>query len=156
MPPSPYAGDRVLIVDSSAWGVVHRAQERESPDPLVADFNGALRRGQLRGSTAVKLELLHHARNPDEFQAVERELDAIHTLPVTAQASSAAESALRDLSAESTPGNPMAHRVKNIDALIAGTAWHYSFDILHYDGHFDRLARVLGFNSVWIAPPGDY
>jgi len=136
--------------------VVHRAQAQRPPDPLAADFQAALERGQLRGSTVVKLELLHNARNPQEFQAAEQELDRLQTLPVTVDASRAAVGALRDLSSKAPASNPAYHRVKNIDALIAGTAWSRGFGVLHYDGHYERLASVLGFDEFWIAAPGAY
>lgn len=113
-------------------------------------------RGQLRGSTAVKLELLHNARNPEEFQAAEAELDRLSTVPVTSEASRAAVGALRDLSAEATPGSPSHHRVKSLDALIAGSAWIHGFGVLHYDGHYERLARVLNIDQFWITPAGTY
>lgn len=93
---------------------------------------------------------------PERFQAAERELDEITTLPIGVRASSAAEGALKELSARATPGHPGYHRVKSLDALIAATAWDHGFDVLHYDWHFDRLAEVLGFGSHWIAAPGEY
>jgi len=37
--------------------------------------------------------------------------------------------------------------------LIAATAAHKHMTVLHYDGHFDVLSKVLGFESRWIAPP---
>lgn len=85
---------------------------------------------------------------------IEQQLDEIVSVPVSAQASQAAVCAMRDLSENSTPGNPMRHRVPAADALIAGTAWHYSCAVLHYDGHFDRLATVLNFDSIWITDAG--
>lgn len=136
--------------------MLHRAQAQTPPDPLVADFTAALVAGQLRGSDVVKLELLHNARNPLEFEQAEQELDQLQTLPVSTPASRAAVGALRDLASEATPGEPLRHRLPSIDALIAATAWHSSFGVLHYDGHFDRLDKVLDFGSFWIAPPGAY
>jgi predicted nucleic acid-binding protein len=40
------------------------------------------------------------------------------------------------------------------DYLIAATAAECGFGVLHYDHRYDTLAGVLGFESVWIAPPG--
>jgi hypothetical protein len=38
--------------------------------------------------------------------------------------------------------------------LIAAAAQDAGIGVLHYDHHYDRLAEVLHFPSVWIAPPG--
>ena len=153
---SPYSDGRVLVVDSSAWAVIRKAHRRQPLDPLIGDFTTALRNGQLRGSDVVKLELLHSARNSQEFFRVELELDEIRTLSVTRTASRAAVGALRDLAATSTPGDPMRHRVSGADALIAATAWDFGCGVLHYDGHFDRLAQALNIQSFWISAPGSF
>jgi predicted nucleic acid-binding protein len=38
--------------------------------------------------------------------------------------------------------------------LIATAAQEAGVGVLHYDHHFDRLAEVLHFTSVWLAPAG--
>lgn len=153
----PYGGS-VLVVDTSAWVVVTKALRRDPRPDLLDEFFGALRNGQLRGSTVVKLELLHSARDPTEFTTAEERLDAIPTLPITAAASEAAVGALRDLSEQATAGNPANHRVGHGDVLVTATAWATpSVDgVLHYDEHFEKLAPVLGVEQVWIADRGDY
>jgi predicted nucleic acid-binding protein len=40
------------------------------------------------------------------------------------------------------------------DALIAAAAQDAGVEVLHYDHHYDRLAQVLSFASVWLAPAG--
>jgi len=59
-----------------------------------------------------------------------------------------ARRALHDLSAKAS------HRIPFQDALIAATAAHKNLTVLHYDGHFDVLSKVLGFESHWAAAPG--
>lgn len=39
------------------------------------------------------------------------------------------------------------------DILIAA-AQEAGVGVLHYDHHFDRLAEVMHFSSVWLAPVG--
>ena len=39
-------------------------------------------------------------------------------------------------------------------SLIAAAAQEAGVGVLHYDRHFDRLAEVLHFRSVWLAPAG--
>ena len=46
------------------------------------------------------------------------------------------------------------HRLPFQDALIAATAARQNVGVLHYDGHFDTLSKVLGFESRWVAAPG--
>jgi predicted nucleic acid-binding protein len=45
-------------------------------------------------------------------------------------------------------------RLPAADYLIAAAAGQRSAGVLHYDSHFDILCRVLGIESVWIAPRG--
>jgi predicted nucleic acid-binding protein len=40
------------------------------------------------------------------------------------------------------------------DVLTAAVAVDHGLGVLHYDAHFDRLAAVMGFESVWLAPRG--
>jgi predicted nucleic acid-binding protein len=153
--PPPYGG-RTLVVDTSAWAILRKALSESPRPPLVREFFDARAEGQLRGHTAAKLEVLHSAQNPADFLEIEERLDRLETLRITATASDAAVGALRDLSAGATSGQPTLHRVKAGDVLIAATAAEHGFDVLHFDHHFDLLATVLGFESVWIAPPGRY
>lgn len=153
--PPPYGG-RTLIVDTSAWVVLRKALARGPQPAFVGDFVRARANGQLRGHTAVKLELLHNARGSAELLAAEARLDELPTLRITATASDGAVSAVRDLAAAAPPGDRAHHRVGHGDALVAATAAEHGFGVLHYDRHFERLAKVLGIDHCWIAKPGDY
>jgi predicted nucleic acid-binding protein len=152
---APYDG-RTLVVDTSAWSILRRAANEAPTHHLIAEFQAALLNGQLRGCDAVKLEMLHNARSPTEFIALEANLDRVSTLPITATDSRAAVGALRDLSAHATRSDPMLHRVGHGDTLVAAVAAERGFDVLHYDHLFDTLATVLRFDSVWIATPGEF
>jgi predicted nucleic acid-binding protein len=139
-------------VDTSAWVALHKLRRVKADHPSIAEFTRALTTGQLRGSDAVKLELLHNARSADELVAAEAELDKLQTLPITTNASRAAVGALRDLAAACTASEPLRYRLSHLDALIAGTAWHAGIGVIHYDMHYDTLAEVLHIPSVWFAP----
>jgi predicted nucleic acid-binding protein len=139
-------------VDTSAWVALHKLRRLKPDHPSVAEFAAALTAGQLRGSDAVKLELLHSARSADELTAAEAELDKLQTLPITANASRAAVGALRDLAATCTQSEPLRYRLSHLDALIAASAWHTGIGVIHYDAHYDTLAEVLNIPSVWFAP----
>jgi predicted nucleic acid-binding protein len=138
----PYGG-RVLIADTSAWA---RASQ-----PLVREqWATALRGRQIATCSIVTLELLYSGRDAPELATVEAEQALLRNVPVSVSAQRAAIGALRDL-ATSGSGH---HRVPIADALIAATAQEAGVDVLHYDHHYDRLAKVLTFSSVWIAPAG--
>lgn len=47
-----------------------------------------------------------------------------------------------------------AHRISVADYFIAAAAQDIGAAVLHYDRDFDRLAEVMEFESVWLAPPG--
>jgi predicted nucleic acid-binding protein len=67
--------------------------------------------------------------------------------PLTPAIIREAKRALHDLSATAS------HRIPFQDALIAATVAQKNMTVLHYDGHYDLLGEVLGFESGWVAPP---
>lgn len=139
----PPFGGKVLIADTSA-----RAR---ASHPLVRDlWATALRGRQIATCSIVTLELLYSARDAREFTTIEAEQALLRDVPVAASAQRTAIGALRDLASE----GPGQHRVPLADALVAAAAQEAGVDVLHYDHHYDRLAQVLHFTSVWIAPPG--
>ena len=139
---TPFGG-KVLIADTSA-----RAR---ASHPLVRDlWATALRGRQIATCSIVTLELLYSARDAREFTTIEAEQALLRDVPVAASAQRAAIGALRDLASD----GPGQHRVPLADALIAAAAQEAGVDVLHYDHHYERLAQVLHFTSVWIAPPG--
>jgi len=139
---TPFGG-KVLIADTSA-----RAR---ASHPLVRDlWATALRGRQIATCSIVTLELLYSARDAGEFTTIEAEQTLLRDVPVAASAQRAAIGALRDLASD----GPGQHRVPLADALIAAAAQEAGVDVLHYDHHYERLAQVLHFTSVWIAPPG--
>lgn len=139
---SPFGG-RVLIADTSAWA--------RASNPLIrGEWSAALRAGQVATCSIVTLELLYSARNAQELATIEAEQALLRDVPVTVSAQRAAIGSLRELAARGKG----QHRVPISDALIAAAAHDAGLDVLHYDRHYDRLAQVLGFTSVWISPAG--
>ena len=113
---------------------------------VAAAFNAR----QLVTCVIVMIELFYSARNADELADVEATQSMLRPIPVTTSVQRAALGALRDL-ARRGPGH---HRVPLADVLIAAAAQEAGIGVLHYDHHFDRLAEVLHFRSVWLAPAG--
>jgi predicted nucleic acid-binding protein len=133
----------VLIADTSAWA--------RAGHPHVRDqWAAALRARQIATCSIVTLELLYSTRDAQEFAILEAEQALLREIPAAVSAQRAAVGSLRDLAA----GGPGQHRVPIADALIAAAAQDAGVDVLHYDHHYDRLAQVLSFESVWIAPAG--
>jgi predicted nucleic acid-binding protein len=140
---APYDG-RTYIADTSAW--VH------APDPAVRrDWAAALSSGQIATCPIVKLELLHSARDGDDYDRIDAMLGAFRDVPITRSVTDAALAAFRELAHV----HPLYHRgVRFPDLLIAAAAQEASVGVLHYDAHFDRLSEVLDFETRWMAPAG--
>lgn len=133
-------GDRIYLFDTSIWD--------HTTNPLIAsDWEEALRSDQLAVSPVVAFEVLYTAQSQSEFEGLERELDALRQVPLTQGIVRDARRALHELSAKSN------HRLPFQDVLIAASASRKGLGVLHYDGHFDVLSKVLSFESRWIAPP---
>jgi predicted nucleic acid-binding protein len=138
----PYKG-LALIADTSA-----RARARAST--VREQWIAAIEADQLATCSIVTMELLFSARDRDAVAQTEKIEAALRQVPVTASVQRAAIGAIRELAGRGAG----YHRVPPPDALIAAAAQDAGIGVLHYDRHYDRLAEVLNFASVWIAPPG--
>jgi predicted nucleic acid-binding protein len=136
-----YGTGVALVVDTSAWArqhhpeVAHRFRETAKAELLV-------------GCPVVALELLTTARDATEHSQLAKSLSSLRQAPITQGVCAAALSASSELAGANDPRVPVA------DYLIAAAAAERGFGVLHYDRHYDTLAGPLGFESVWIAPPG--
>jgi len=131
---------RIYLFDMSIWNYTGHPS-------IAADWDGALECNQLAVSPIVAFEVLYIAQNQADFEALEQQLDALRQAPLTQAIIRDARRALHDLSAKAS------HRIPFQDALIAASAAHKEMTVLHYDGHFDVLSKVLGFESRWAAKP---
>jgi len=136
----PYGSGAALVFDTSAWN--------RRTDPRVLPRWGATRdAGLLAVCPVVSLELLATARDQEAFGVLDRILGALSQAPVTRAACGRALGASRELAGE--------RRLPAADYLIAAAAAERGFGVLHYDRHFDPLCRVLGIESVLVAPRGE-
>jgi predicted nucleic acid-binding protein len=124
-----------LVVDSSAWA-------RRGEAAVHARWRAALGAGLLVSCPVVALEVLAASRDQAEFDDLSVAFDALPQAPVTASACRAALGAARDLKG--------SRRLPAADYLIAAAAAERGFGVLHHDRHFDVLAGVLDFPSVWL------
>jgi len=135
----PYGSGTPLVFDTSGWN--------RRTDPAVLPRWAATRdAGLLAVCPVVALELLAAARDEEAFTNLDRALRALAQAPVTRNAGDAALGTSRELRGE--------RRLPAADYLIAAAAAERGAGVLHYDSHFDILCRVLGIESVWVAPPG--
>jgi predicted nucleic acid-binding protein len=131
------------LIDTSAWSRAGHPAVRER-------WTQALRAGRLRLAPAVRLEILIQARGGAEFDELAERLAGLLSTQLTGSIARAAEDAMRRL-AQHSHG---AHRLPVVDYLLAATAEQSGAAVLHYDRDFDRLAEVVEFESIWLAPPG--
>jgi predicted nucleic acid-binding protein len=131
---------RIYLFDTSIWSHTEHPQ-------VASEWTTALQNDRIAVSPVVAFEVLYTAQSQADFEALEEQLDALRQVPLTQGIVRSARAALHTLSATNH------HRLPFQDALIAASAAHKHWGVLHYDGHFDRLSEVLDFESRLIAPP---
>jgi predicted nucleic acid-binding protein len=129
-----------FLADTSAW---HRSgQVAELWDSLLQTDEVAI-------CTPIRLELLYSASSRQDYRDLSDELDGVRSLPIDDRVEAAAERAQRGLAQRSQHRGPTA-----VDLLVAATAEAHGATLLHYDHHFDSIARVTGQPCEWIARRG--
>lgn len=139
----PPLGGEIVIADLSA---INRADHPSVCQEVADAFNAR----QIVTCTVVTLEVLYSARNREELEDFEATQAMLRDIPMTDSIHRAALTAIRELARHGAG----RHRVPVADVLIAAAAQEAGVGVLHYDRHFDRLAEVLHFRSVWLAPAG--
>jgi predicted nucleic acid-binding protein len=128
------------LADTSAWNRSTATRDR------WAELLGANR---LAICAPIRLELLYSARSRAEFTGLRDDLAALPELPLDRYAIALAERTQVALAATSQHRGP-----KVIDLLVAGVAEASGAILLHYDRHFDAIARVTGQPTEWLARRG--
>lgn len=128
------------LADTSAWNRSRHILERWTELTL---------RDELVLCAPVRLELLYSARGRREFRSFQADLGGFRDLRVDGWVTDFAEIIQTRLAARSAHRGPTA-----VDLLIAATAARHGAVLLHYDRHFDAIARVTGQPSEWIAQRG--
>jgi predicted nucleic acid-binding protein len=127
------------LADTSAWNRSGRIS-----DP----WSTLVETGRLLLCVPVRLELLYSARKND-YDGLARDLDGFTHLPLDARAEAAALRAQQKLATTSQHRGPAV-----TDLLIAGIAEANDVVLLHYDRHFDVIARTTGQPAQWLAKRG--
>lgn len=134
--------DAPLLADKSAW-----ARVANYPDEWLEALNA----DRIVLCAVVYLELLYSARTRADVEQLDAELAHLRDIPITRGTLAASKRAMLELSARGSDGH---HRVPPQDVIIAACAAEHGCAVLHYDAHYDRLADVLAFQSIWVAPRG--
>jgi predicted nucleic acid-binding protein len=136
--------DGPWVADTSAWA-------RASHPDVAPKWKAAADAAEIIACPVITLELLYDAPDRKHVEDVAAALAEMRQALINGSVTNAAERAMQDLAAEGSAGG---HRVRVPDVLLAAAAAQRGFGVLHYDHHFDKLAKVLNFTSQWIAPKG--
>jgi predicted nucleic acid-binding protein len=133
------------LADTSAWTASAR-----DPD-LRHSFDESLAAGEIATCGAVMFELLHGARNAQEFSAIRTSLELLPGCPLGNREWHRALDVYETLAHQ----DGLHHRrVKHLDLLTAAAAESAGVPVVHYDADFDVIAAITGQPTRWIAPRG--
>lgn len=128
------------LADTSAWHRSGRVADRW--ETLLAD-------GEIATCTPVLVELLHSARGPADYAALADGLSTLRNVDLDARVDAVVRRTQAGLAERGQ------HRgASPIDLLVAGIAEANGLTLLHYDRHFDAIARVTGQPTEWLARRG--
>jgi hypothetical protein len=130
----------LYLADTSAW---HRSGQVEDR------WSQLLERDALALCAPVTLELLYSARGKADYQVLARDLAQFPNLPLDTRAEALAARTQATLAERGQHRGPAP-----IDLLIAAVAELHGAVLLHYDRHFDAIARVTGQPAEWLAKRG--
>ena len=133
-----------VLVDTSAWMVARRIPRAR--EMLFA----AAERGDIAWCWPVRYELTFDAPNPEMIAVVDRTFAGLREIAVDRAVQRGVLSTMRELAESGSHG---VHRLPLVDLTVAVAAQTSGLDVLHYDHHFERLGRVLGVRTLWLAEP---
>lgn len=132
------------LLDTSVWAARRRPQ-------IQKWFERELLSREIAVCDQVRMELLHSARNLDEFRAIRAGLAVLPYCPMDP----ASWTRMVDVYELLAAVRPQWHRsVKHADLVIAACAEAAGLTLVHYDKDFDAIAAVTGQPMRWVAPQG--
>jgi predicted nucleic acid-binding protein len=135
-----HRGCPLYLADTSAWHRSGRAADRWEP---------LLETDEITLCTPVRLELLLSARGRADYRSLSSDLAQVRHLPLDDRCERAAARIQAALAERSQRRDPTP-----VDLLIAAVAEVNGATLLHYDRHFDTIARVTGQPMEWLARRG--
>jgi predicted nucleic acid-binding protein len=130
----------IYLADTSAW---HHSRKR------AGFWRSLLENQELAICVPVALELAYSTRSPKDFAALQDHVTGLNLLPLDERAGTAASATQAALVARAQHRGPTP-----MDLLIAAVAEVHGATLLHYDRHFDAIARVTGQPTEWLARRG--
>jgi predicted nucleic acid-binding protein len=97
----------------------------------------------------VRLELLYSSRGPADYRIRATELDGLEQVALLGVDAERALAAQGLLAARGQHRGPTP-----VDLVVAAIAERTALTLLHYDRHFDAIARVTGQPTEWLARRG--
>jgi predicted nucleic acid-binding protein len=131
------------LADKSALARLQtRAEVREALDPLLLE-------GEVATCGIVDLEMLYSASSRSNYRAAAQSLRGMPRAPLD-------EGCIeRALEVQAMLAERSQHRAVPLpDLLIAACAERAGLTVLHYDADYDRIAKLTGQPTQWIAPRG--
>ena len=129
----------LFLADTSAWHWSGRAGAR---------WLELIDAGAIATCAPVKLELLYSARGARDYDQLAFDLGRLPYLRLDEEAAEGATAAQAALARRAQ------HRLPAVDFLVAAVAEAAGAVLLHYDRHFDAIARVTGQPMEWLARRG--
>lgn len=131
------------LADTSAWTNVRKS-------PAAWEYwVSCMRADQIRGTTAVLIELLRGTRSRAEFRMYRTAYAALRPLIVDEAVWSRALDVQEQLVERGA-----VRGVALADLVVAAAAERSDVLVLHYDKDFDLIADITGQPTQWIAPRG--
>ena len=128
------------LADTSAWHWSGRIADR---------WEALLEADEIATCTPVALELLVSSRGRRDYEALADDLKGLPWIPLDERIDATARWTQARLAARSQ------HRgATPLDVLIAATAEASDLTLLHYDRHFDGIARATGQPAERLARRG--
>lgn len=131
------------LADTSAW---HRSGATAA---IREWWSELLLSESLLVTSPVRLELLFSARGPVDYATLADDLAGLPQVPLDGPVAARAEEVQMMLAGRSHHRGPTP-----VDLYIAAVAELNHATLLHYDRHFDVIARVTGQPTEWIAQRG--
>ena len=134
----------LYLADTSAW---HRSRHAQ----VLALWDRKLADDSIATCAQVRLEVLYSAESLRDYSVISEELSALRQLPC---GSAEFERALEVQHALARQGGLHHRSVKIADLIIAASAESAEATVWHYDDDFDRIAKITGQRTEWIARRG--
>ena len=133
------------LVDTSVWVWSFRTPS------ILDELRAMAARNRLATCPPVLFELLHSARNGDEFDRIRLKFEDYPAVDITDAVWARALDVYGLLAAQ---GGAHQRQVSHPDLLIAAAAELAGIPVLHYDADYDRIAAVTGQETRWVRPRG--